>query len=352
MELLIGGIESFIEAPSKSKTEVISEMLKFGLIGYSDPIIQAFHKAKKSARSNANVLIQGDSGTGKELFAAATHYMSQRKDGPLVKLNCAAIPDTLLESELFGYEKGAFTGATRRKIGKFELASKGTIFLDEIGEMSLSLQAKMLRVIEDKTISRIGGLDTISINVRIIAATNLDLWMAVQNGRFREDLYYRLNVIFLNLPPLRERREDIPLLTDFFIKKYCKIENIKIKSISIDVVKLLISYTWPGNVRQLENVIHHAMIMTEDDSIKVSDIPDNIFSSTKATTAETSTELSSKGYIKKDTVIITDLDLEEMEKSQILKALEKAHWKMSKAADLLGIHRNTLTQKIKKYSIK
>ncbi|OHD58509.1 MAG: hypothetical protein A2014_01625 [Spirochaetes bacterium GWF1_49_6] len=345
---LIKGLENFIEEPQQEKLQYIEEMKQFGIIGSSDSIIQSFLRAKKAAKSNANILIQGDSGTGKELFAIATHYLGIRKDGPLVKLNCAAIPETLLESELFGYEKGAFTGAGRQKIGKFENANKGTIFLDEIGEMSLALQAKILRVIEDKIVTRVGGLEAINIDVRIISATNRDLWQEVRKTKFREDLYYRINVIFLHLPPLRERREDIPLLVDFFIKRYVELEGVHISQIDEDVVKLLISFNWPGNVRQLENVIHHAMIMTDDERISIDDIPDNIFSS--SSTSENINNLT--GYIKKDNVIITDLDLDEMEKTQILKALEKAHWKMSKAAELLGIHRNTLTQKMKKYKLK
>lgn len=344
---LIPGIEEFVRPPATSKSEIIAEMNHFGIIGQSNSICQAFQRAKKSARSNANILIQGESGTGKELFAIATHHMGIRSDGPMVKLNCAAIPESLLESELFGYEKGAFTGATKRKLGKFEQAHKGTIFLDEIGEMSLSLQAKILRVIEDKIITRVGGLEPVFIDVRIISATNRDLWQEVRKQKFREDLYYRINVIFLHLPPLRERRDDVPLLIDYFIKRYIKQENIKISAIDKEVVKLLISANWPGNVRQLENVIHHSMIMTDDDKISMNNIPENIFSNN-----QTDNSNIDGGYIKKDNVVITELDLEEMEKSQILKALEQAHWKKTKASELLGIHRNTLTQKMKKYNLK
>lgn len=344
---LIKGIDGFLSSKPADKVELISEMLSFGIVGQSQSIIQAYQRAKKAARSNANILIQGESGTGKELFANAAHEIGVRSDGPMIKLNCAAIPETLLESELFGYEKGAFTGATRKKIGKFELANKGTIFLDEIGEMSLSLQSKILRVIEDKIISRVGGLEPINIDVRIISATNRDLWQEVQQEKFREDLYYRLNVIFLHLPPLRERREDIPLLIDNFIRRFKLSEGIEIDRIDEEVVKLLITSNWPGNVRQLENVIHHAMIMTDDTSIKLTDIPENVFTNTAQ---ESNSEID--GFIKKDNVIITDFDLEEMEKSQIIKALEKSHWKVTKAAELLGIHRNTLSQKMKKYSLK
>jgi len=240
----------------------------------------------------------------------------------------------------------------KKKIGKFELANEGSIFLDEIGEMSLALQSKMLRVIEDKTITRVGGLETITVDLRIISATNRNLWQEVSKGQFREDLFYRINVIFLQLPPLHERREDIPLLVDFFIKHFMQTENLVVDSVDEDVVKLLISYSWPGNVRQLENIIHHSMIMTENNRITVNDIPENIFTSSTKTVSSSNDSISSKGYIKKDNVVITDLDLDEMEKSQIIKALERSRWKVSRAADLLGIHRNTLSQKMKKYQLK
>ena len=344
---LVAGLENFVQRPDENQSPIINEMQKFGIIGYSEAIIQAFQKVKKASKSNANILIQGESGTGKELFAVAAHFMGERKNHNLVKLNCAAIPEMLLESELFGYERGAFTGAVNKKIGKFELAHSGTIFLDEIGEMSLALQSKMLRVIEDKTITHVGGLETISVDVRIISATNRDLWQEVKRNRFREDLYYRINVIFLHLPPLRDRREDIPLLINHFVKRYTEIERIRISSIDEEVVKLLLSYNWTGNVRQLENAIHHAMIMNEDENISLEDLPGNIVASTGNVENE-----ALSGYIKKDNVIITDLDLDEMEKAQIVRALEQSKWKISKASELLGIHRNTLCQKMKKYRLK
>lgn len=343
----VKGIADFVQKPDPANHEVIQEMRQLGIIGQSQKIIAAFLRAKKAAKSTANVLIEGESGTGKEIFATSVHTLGLRNDGPMVKLNCAEIPETLLESELFGYERGAFTGANKRKIGKFELANTGTIFLDEISEMSLSLQSKMLRVIEDKTVTRVGGLETIPVNVRIVSATNRDLWQHVSKGQFREDLYYRLNVIYLHLPPLRERREDIPLLIDHFIKLYSKSERVEIESIDESVVKLLLSFNWSGNVRQLENVIHHAIIMTYDRFITMEDIPENIFSSIPQN------ELHGiKSYVKKDNVVITNLDLNEMEKSQIIMALEQSHWKISEAAGILGIHRNTLSQKMKKLNIK
>ncbi len=342
----VKGLESFIEKSDPNYLDLIRQMRQFGIIGQSQKIIQAFMKLQKAAKSYANVLIEGESGTGKDLFAQAVHSLSPRNGGPMVKLNCAEIPENLLESELFGYERGAFTGATKRKIGKFELANTGTIFLDEISEMSLSLQSKMLRVIEDKVITRVGGLENIPIDVRIVSATNRDLWQHTTKGRFREDLYYRLNVIYLHLPALRERKEDIPLLIDHFIKAYKKVENTQIDSMDENAVKILLSFGWSGNVRQLENAIHHAIIMTYDRKISIDDIPENIISSLSGVVTSAIMD-----YAKKDHVVITNLDLNEMEKSQIVNALDQSRWNISEAAKILGIHRNTLSQKMKRLSI-
>lgn len=343
---IIPGLEPFFPVPDREASGIIDTMQKLGVVGYSRAIIQTFLQAEKAAKSNANILIEGESGTGKEVFAQAIHSLSRRNYGPFVKINCAEIPEMLLESELFGYEKGAFTGAQKRKIGKFELANQGTIFLDEISEMSLALQAKMLRVIEDKTISRVGGLETIPVDVRIVAATNRKLWQYVKEGKFREDLYYRLNVVSLSLPPLRQRKEDIPLLMNHFLHMYQKIEGITIRQIDPQVVKAFLQYEWSGNVRQLENAIHHAIIMTTDDVISLEDVPAHILEK------EVVQEPTHRAVVQKDDVVITSLDLNEMEKQQIIKALDSAHWRISRAAELLGIHRNTLTQKMKRLGIK
>jgi len=343
---VIAGLEPFLPTPDRDAVGIIATMQNLGVIGYSKAIIQTFLQAEKAAKSNANILIEGESGTGKEVFAQSIHALSRRNYGPFVKINCAEIPEMLLESELFGYEKGAFTGAQKRKIGKFELANQGTIFLDEISEMSLALQAKMLRVIEDKTISRVGGLENIPVDVRIIAATNRKLWQYVKEGKFREDLYYRLNVVSLSLPPLRQRKEDIPLLINHFIHIYQQQEDVTIRRIDSSVVKALLQYEWTGNVRQLENAIHHAIIMTTDDVISLEDIPHNILET------ETPPPPPQKPLIQKNDVVITHLDLNEMERQQIIRALDNAHWRISKAAELLGIHRNTLTQKMKRLGIK
>lgn len=235
------------------------------LIGRSKTFRATVEMAKKAARSDSTVLITGESGTGKELYAHAIHQSSTRRDKPFIKVNCAAIPESLLESEFFGHEKGAFTGAVRTKLGKVELANGGTLFLDEIGDMNLFLQAKLLRVIQDMEFERVGGTQTIKVDVRFIAATNRDLRAMVRKGTFREDLYYRLNVVELSVPPLRERKEDIPVLTEHLIIKFNRKLGKRVKGVSSEALQLLVNYDWPGNVRELENVLERAMVVVEDD---------------------------------------------------------------------------------------
>ncbi len=339
-------LEKLVNPLSGEQLRIVEEMRNFGIIGNSKVIIEAFLKLKKAAKSEANILIEGESGTGKEIFATAAHMLSRRASKRLVKISCAEIPETLLESELFGYEKGAFTGADKRKIGKFELANDGTIFLDEIGEISLNLQSKLLRVIENKTISRVGGLEIIPVDVRIISATNRNLWEEVKRNEFREDLYYRLNVVFLKIPSLKERMEDIPLLTKYFIDLYSRKENNRIENIDKEVLDLFFSIEWKGNVRQLENILHHAIIMSEDKRISLKDLPENIFQVTGRGSI-----LENERFVKKDNLVITESEIRAIERAQILAALEKAHWKISEAASLLGIHRNTLRQKMAKFKI-
>lgn len=339
-------LDKMIKHPDEENLAIVKEMQNFGIIGYSKAIINAFLKLKRAARSEANILIEGESGTGKELFATAAHMLSKRASKRLVKISCAEIPETLLESELFGYEKGAFTGADKRKIGKFELANDGSIFLDEIGEISLNLQSKLLRVIENKTISRVGGLEIIPVDVRIISATNRNLWEEVRLSKFREDLYYRLNVVYLKLPSLKERMEDIPVLTKYFIKLYSKKENNPIEYIDKEVLDFFLSLDWNGNVRQLENVIHHAIIMSENGRITLKDLPENMF-----TISLKGSILENERFVKKDDLVITENELKEIEKAQIIAALEKSRWRISEAAAMLGIHRNTLRQKMIKFNI-
>lgn len=306
------------------------------IVAKSESMRQIFKMIRVLAQADCTVLLQGESGTGKELVARAIHYSSQGAGSPFVPVNCAAIPESLLESELFGYEKGAFTGATTRKLGKFELASGGTIFLDEIADMSLAMKAKILRVIQERSFERLGGTRQIKVDARFIAATNEDLEELMKKGTFREDLYYRLNVVSVYLPALRERKEDIPLLVSHFLRKYNRVNNKKIKGISDQALKLLMDYDWPGNVRELENVIERAIVLGEGEIILPSDL------SLKAEEKPSGSRVTS-GSI--------DISLAETEKILIKKTLKLTHWNQTKAAKSLGIHRNTLRRKIRRLKI-
>ncbi len=308
------------------------------VIGISDKMQEVFKTALKAARTKATILLIGESGTGKELIAKAIHFESDRSKGPFLAINCAAIPENLLEAELFGYEKGAFTGALVSKPGKFELANGGTIFLDEIGDLPLALQAKLLRVIQDKTFERIGGTKSIKVDIRIIAATNKDLEEMVKNGKFREDLYFRLNVIPIYLPPLRERKEDIPLLIDHFLKKFNK-EYGKNISINKSAMEKLINYSWPGNVRELENTIERLIILAEGDEITLDDLPFYI---------KQDEESRIIGVKLKDSL---PSQIEFIEKKAIEKALKACNYNQTKAAKMLGLTKRQINYKIKKYGL-
>jgi len=285
------------------------------------------------AKTDSTCIIEGESGVGKEVVLNLIHQLSERRNQPLVKVNCAAIPETLLESELFGYEKGAFTGAFQRKIGKFELANKGTVFLDEIGDLTPLLQSKLLRIIQEKEVERLGGLHPVKIDVRVIVATNKNLDDEVKKGSFREDLYYRLNVVRIWVPPLRERKEDIPALMDFFAKRYAGRYKKNIKGFTRESRDQLIKYDYPGNVRELENMIERAIVLARGDYITLDDIPN--LSNSNAAPAE--------GGIR-ETVGV-------MEKQMITEALVKADWVQTKAASFLGISERMLRYKMKKYAI-
>jgi two-component system NtrC family response regulator len=285
------------------------------------------------ATTDSTCIINGESGVGKEVVVDLLHSLSDRKDNPLIKVNCAAIPETLLESELFGYEKGAFTGAYQRKIGKFEMANKGTIFLDEIGDIPLVLQSKLLRVLQEREIERLGGVHTVKVDVRIITATNKNLDEEVKKGAFREDLYYRLNVVNIRVPPLRERKEDILLLIDFFLKKYNARHKKNVKGLTREVRDMLMKYDYPGNVRELENITERAVVLTRGDYISKEDLP--------AFSGETK-DLLEKNM--KETV-------ETIERNMILDALISAEWVQTKAASILGLSERMLRYKIKKYKI-
>nr|HID58752.1 sigma-54-dependent Fis family transcriptional regulator [Desulfobacterales bacterium] len=312
-------------------------------IGTSEAIRQVFNIIEKVANTDSTILITGESGTGKELIARAIHYNSDRRDRPMVTINCGAIPEELLESELFGHEKGAFTGAHRTRIGRFEVADGGTIFLDEIGDMSPNLQVKLLRVIQEQKFERVGSTKTINIDIRIIAATNKNLKKAVSEGHFREDLYYRLNVIPINVPPLRERKSDIPLLVDYFVKRYKKRNKKKIKGFTHQAIKALMRYDWPGNVRELENIVERAVILSDHEEIDLDDIPENIRGGSEPIRT---VEIS----IPDDGIHFSHA-VEEYERELILQALNKTNWVKKKAAKLLNISRTTLVEKIKKRNI-
>jgi len=304
-----------------------------GMIG-KDPQIQVIFKLIEDvAPSDATVLIQGESGTGKEMVAQAIHRKSFRKDKPFVVINCSAYPTTLLESELFGHEKGAFTGALKTKPGRFEQADGGTVFLDEIGEIPPSAQIKLLRILQSRKFERLGGRETLNVNVRILAATNKNLLQEVKDGRFREDLFYRLNVIPIHLPPLRDRRNDLFLLARHFLDRFSKVQNKTVKDFSTEVMRRLMDYSWPGNVRELENTIEHAVVLAKDKEIKVSDLP--------------------SAFLKTETpVLVKTVSLEETEKQHLIEVLDKCQWNKKKAAEMLGIGRSTLYVKLKKYHLK
>ena len=312
------------------------------IIGKSEKILEVAKKIQRVASAKTTVLLLGESGTGKELFARAIHSLSPRKDFPFVPIYCAAIPKELLESELFGHEKGAFTGAEAKKLGKFELADKGTIFLDEIGEMALSLQAKIMRIIQEGEIERVGGVKTIPVDVRVIAATNKDIERAVSEGAFREDLYYRLNVFPIRVPPLRERAEDIPLLVDFFTKKYCAEMKTGGKEVSEEVLSLLMGSPWKGNVRELENAIERAVILCDGVTIT----PEHISLNPVPMNPPLGT-LPMNGTLEDTTRVALRL----AESERIRKALQETKGNKSRAAELLDVSYKTLLTKIKEYGI-
>jgi len=306
------------------------------IIGKSPSMIRLLETTSKAAASDATVLITGESGTGKEMIAGAIHFNSTRENHPFIKLNCAAISEGLLESELFGHEKGAFTGAVRRREGRFSQAHRGSLFLDEISEMSMAMQAKLLRVIQEKEFTRVGGEEVLTVDVRIITATNRDLLAEVQQGNFREDLYYRLNVINLKVPPLRERREDIPLLAEHFLKMFSAKNDKAIKGFTPQAMDRLIRYRWPGNVREMMNAVESAVVLSDSEYISESDL------------SLLHAELPSLEAVAP---VSADLPLEEVEKTTILKTLEISGGNKSEAARKLGITRATLHKKLKKYRV-
>ncbi|QWV94853.1 sigma-54 dependent transcriptional regulator [Geomonas oryzisoli] len=366
----LGVIDAVVEKVSRAR-EMTSQVsllkeeladryqLEKTIIGNSPAMREVYKTIGKVAPSDVTVLVQGESGTGKELIARAIHYNSKRLGKPFIPLNCAAIPKELLESELFGFEKGAFTGATERKLGKFEQANGGTIFLDEIGDMPIDLQAKILRVLQEREITRTGGNQSIPVDVRVVAATNQDLEESVRNKQFREDLYYRLNVIPIQLVPLRDRKEDIPLLVQYFLGKICAELEVPQKRTSADAVKLLSNYNWPGNIRELENTIKRAVILSPDPLLVASDFPGLRNRQGEGKGEELSLEgivdLKLRGCFsnmeKMESGDVHAMVLEQVERPLIRFVLEKTRGNQVRAADILGINRNTLRKKITELGI-
>ncbi|MBI3995785.1 MAG: nif-specific transcriptional activator NifA [Nitrospirae bacterium] len=312
------------------------------IIGQSKLMAEVFRSVLQVCKSKATVLLRGESGTGKELIARAIHYNSPRAERPFIKVNCAALPETLLESELFGHERGAFTGATQLRKGRFELADGGTLFLDEIGDIPLPIQVKLLRVLQEQRFERVGGSQTLSVDVRLVAATHRNLEVAIGEGNFREDLYYRLNVVPIFLPSLRERKEDIPVLIEYFLSR-CNKEHHKQIRIAPDVMNVMVRYHWPGNVRELENCVERMVIMAETSEVTFQTIPSSIaayFQDVREVTRAASKET----HTLRSTV-------EQMEREQMIEALKKCGWVQSRAAGMLGITPRQIGYKMKKYKI-
>jgi len=339
-------IERIIEHNNlKSEIQILKNRLKEkfkidSFISHSAKMEEVLSVAARAADSKATILIAGESGTGKEVLAKSIHYVSPRKEKPFIAVNIPALPETLLESELFGHEKGAFTGAEKAKKGRFELADGGTIFLDEIGDIPINLQVKLLRVLQEHQIEKVGSSENINIDVRIIAATHQNLEEKIKDGSFREDLYYRLNIVSLHIPPLRERREDILPLIDYFIEKYAK-ENSRNKlSLSKEVIDSLIKYNFPGNVRELENIIERAVVLCRSETITLNDLP-NIVKGFKA----------EEEILQKESGSLID-QVEELEKKLIFDALSSANGNQSQAGRMLGLTERNLRYKMQKYGIK
>jgi Nif-specific regulatory protein len=343
---MVGQAVRIRELAEKDKQAIVAENIKlreqikgkfkFGNIIYTSPLMEAvLEGAQQVAQTQANVLLRGESGTGKELVASAIHFASPRSEKPLVKVACAALPESLLESELFGYEKGAFTGAMERKIGRFEMANGGTLFLDEIGDLTLSTQVKLLRVLQEREFERLGGTQTVKIDVRLVCATHRDLEKMVKEGKFRQDLFYRVNVFPITLPPLRERKEDVPLLVAHFTHKYNRENNKNIDGVNRSALDMLVAYGWPGNVRELENVLERAVIVCQKDLIGPRDLPANL--------------VMEEVEVKAEGTTLPQI-VEAIEKQKIREALDKFKTQR-KAAKALGLTERMLGYKIRKYGL-
>jgi two-component system response regulator AtoC len=332
VELLIGKLvehQKLIEENILLRQKIKDRFQFEGIIAKSPKMLKIFELIKTVAPTNATVLITGETGTGKEIVARAIHHQSPRRNKAFIATSCAALPESLLESELFGHEKGSFTGAVERKKGKFEAGHRGTLFLDEIGEINANTQIHLLRALEEKKITRIGSNEEIPVDVRVITATNKDLRTKVMEGQFREDLYYRLKVVTINLPPLKDRREDILPLAEHFLKKYSEENNRGIINLAPEVIEFMLHYAWPGNVRELENIVEHGVILSKNNTITLAELPSDIIQ-------PISTE---------------EKTIEAVTRNHILKVLEETKGNISKAAEILGVRRMTLYNKLKKYSL-
>ncbi|HXX56446.1 MAG TPA: nif-specific transcriptional activator NifA [Thermodesulfovibrionales bacterium] len=327
--------EALIEETEELRRKLKGRYSIENIIGQSDRMQEVFEAVHRVSASKATALLRGESGTGKELIAKAIHYMSPRAKGPFIKFNCASVPEGLLESELFGHEKGAFTGAISMRKGKFEIADKGTIFLDEIGDLPLNLQPKILRVLQEREFERVGGERTLKVDIRLVAATSRNLEDLVNISKFREDLYYRLNVVPISLPPLRERKEDIPLLIECFLRQFNE-QNRKTITLASDALKVLMDYDWPGNVRELENTVERLVVMSRRNTVRAVDLPLTF-------RIPETREVPVKGSLTST--------IEETEKMRILAALEKTGWVQAKAARILGITPRQIGYKIVKYRL-
>jgi transcriptional regulator with PAS, ATPase and Fis domain len=340
---VIGGVETFrdLSVVEELKKELYEKHTFFDIISKNKKMQRLFRILEQVAHSDSTVLLVGESGTGKELFARAIHSLSPRKNGPIVPINCGALPDSLLESELFGYKSGAFTDAKKDKAGRLAMANGGTLFLDEIGDISPALQVRLLRFLQDKIYEPLGSTEPENSDVRIVAATNKDIERLVEKGNFRQDLYYRINVIKLVLPPLRERKEDIPLLSNHFIGKFTRLAGKEIQGISSEVLAVLMSHDFPGNIRELENIIEYATVVCKTGMINIQDLPDYLNPMAREGKGPESQSRKTEGA-----------SWAELERNYIIEILKKNGWKRSATAEQLGIHPSTLWRKMKRLHIK
>ena len=339
---VIGGVETFrdLSVVEELRKELSGRHSFMDIISKNKEMLRLFGMLEQVAESDTTVLLEGESGTGKELFAKAIHYLSRRKNGPMITINCGSLPDTLLESELFGYKAGAFTDAKKDKPGRLALAESGTVFLDEIGDVSPALQVRLLRVLQDKVYEPLGSTKTEKADVRVVAATNKNLDSLLKEGRFRQDLYYRINVVKLVLPPLRKRKEDVPFLTEHFIQKFNRLSGKEIQGLSPGVLPVLMSYDFPGNVRELENIIEYATVVCRGNSIGVEQLPDYLRPASHRMHAEMTAADAGK-----------DLSWDELERSFIYEALRNNNWNRAATAAQIGIHPTTLWRKIKRLNL-